>query len=42
MVLKSQFEKILGGLRMENVGIVYGNWDYITTIWYNLWPSGKF
>jgi hypothetical protein len=37
---KSQFGKILEGLRKENVGIFYDNLEYFTAIWYNSWPFG--
>jgi hypothetical protein len=31
----------LSGPRNENVGIVCGRLEYITTIWYILWPFGN-
>jgi hypothetical protein len=31
----------LEGLRIENVGIFYGHWQYFTAIWYILWPLGN-
>jgi hypothetical protein len=30
---KSQFGKILEGLRLENVYIFYGHWEYFMEIW---------
>jgi hypothetical protein len=39
---KYQFGKILEGLRMENVGIVYGRTEYFTAIWYILRQFGIF
>jgi hypothetical protein len=30
------------GLIMENNGIFYGHLEYVTTIWYILWPFGNF
>jgi hypothetical protein len=27
---------------MEDVGIFYGHFVYLTAIWYVLWPFGKF
>jgi hypothetical protein len=38
---KSQFGKILEGLRMENVGIFYGHLVNFTAIWYMLWQFGN-
>jgi hypothetical protein len=38
---KSQFGKILEGLRMENVGIFYGQLKYFRAIWYILWSFGN-
>jgi hypothetical protein len=38
---KSQFGYILVGLRMENVGIFYGNFEYYTANWYILRPLGN-
>jgi hypothetical protein len=35
---KSQFGDFLEGLRIENVGMFYGHLEYITAIWYILWP----
>jgi hypothetical protein len=26
---------------MENVGMFYANWEYLTAIWYILWPFGN-
>jgi hypothetical protein len=28
------------GLAMEKVGSLFGHLEYITAIWYNLWPFG--
>jgi hypothetical protein len=43
---KSQVWYILGGLGMENIGILYGHLEYFTSIWYIswyvLWPFGIF
>jgi hypothetical protein len=30
-----------GGLRMVNVGVLYGHLEYFTAIWYILWPFGN-
>jgi hypothetical protein len=38
---KSQFGSILKGLKMENVGILYGCLDYFTAILYILLPFGN-
>jgi hypothetical protein len=38
---KSQFGYILKGLRIENVGVVYGNLEYFTAIGYILRPLGN-
>jgi hypothetical protein len=38
---KSQFGKILEGLRIEKVGIFYGHLEYFAPIWYILWPFGN-
>jgi hypothetical protein len=38
---KSQFGKILEGLRMENAGKLYCNLEYFTVICYILWPFGN-
>jgi uncharacterized membrane protein YuzA (DUF378 family) len=35
---KSQFGKILEGLRMENAVKFYGHFEYFTVIWYIIWP----
>jgi hypothetical protein len=37
---KSQFEYMLEGLEMENVGIFYGHLEYSIAIWYILRPFG--
>jgi hypothetical protein len=37
---KSQFWSNLECLEMENVFIFYDHLEYITAIWYNLWPFG--
>jgi hypothetical protein len=37
---KYQFEYILDGLGIENVGIFYGHLVYIMATWYILWPLG--
>jgi hypothetical protein len=29
------------GLKTEYVGIIYGHLEYITVIWYILWPFGN-
>jgi hypothetical protein len=39
---KSQFGKILDGLAMEDVGIVYGHLVYFMAIWSILFPFGMF
>jgi hypothetical protein len=39
---KSQFGKILEGLRLENVDIFYGHLKHFTDIWDILWPFGTF
>jgi hypothetical protein len=38
---KSRFGLILEGLEMEKVETFYGNFEYITAIWYILWPFAK-
>jgi hypothetical protein len=38
---KAQFGLFLEGLRIENVGIIYGHLVYFTAIWYILWPFGN-
>jgi hypothetical protein len=38
---KSKFGQILEGLGMKKVGIFYCHLEYITAIWYILWPLGK-
>jgi hypothetical protein len=38
---KSQFGKILEGLRMKNAGIIDGYLEYFTVIWYISWPFGN-
>jgi hypothetical protein len=35
---KSQFGKILEGLRMEKVCLFYDHLEYFAAIWYNIWP----
>jgi hypothetical protein len=40
-VCKSKI-KILEGLEMENVGIIYDHLEYLKAIWYTLWPFGIF
>jgi hypothetical protein len=40
-IQKSQFGKILEGLRMENAGILYRQLEYFTVIWNILWPFGN-
>jgi hypothetical protein len=37
---KIQFGKILESLGMGKVGILFGHWEYFTTIWYILLPFG--
>jgi hypothetical protein len=32
----------LEDLEMENVDVYYGHWEFITAIWYILWPFGIF
>jgi hypothetical protein len=39
---KSQFGKILETLRLENVYILYGHWEYFTDIWDVSRPFGTF
>jgi hypothetical protein len=39
---KSKFCSILEGLKMDNVGVLYGQLVYLTNIWYILWPLGNF
>jgi hypothetical protein len=39
---KSQFGSILEGLRLENVDMFYGHFEYFTDIWDILWPFGTF
>jgi hypothetical protein len=38
----SQFGYIQEGLKIENVGSVYGHWEYFKAIWYILWLFGNF
>jgi hypothetical protein len=38
---KSQFGKILEGLRMEKVGIFRAHLEYARAGWYILWPFGN-
>jgi hypothetical protein len=37
---KFKFGLIFEGLGMENIGMIYGRYEYFTAIWYNLWPFG--
>jgi hypothetical protein len=37
---KARFGKILEGFGMEWFGTFFGHFEYITAIWYNLWPFG--
>jgi hypothetical protein len=37
---KSQFGYNLEGFGKENVVIFYDHLEYVTTIWYRLWPFG--
>jgi hypothetical protein len=39
---KSHFVYISVGLGMENVCIFYGRLEYLTSIWYFVWPFGTF
>jgi hypothetical protein len=39
---KSKFGLILEGLKMEKVGKFCGHFEYLTVIWYILWPLGNF
>jgi hypothetical protein len=38
---KSKFGSILEGFGIERVGIFFGHLEYITAIWYVLWPFGN-
>jgi hypothetical protein len=39
---KSPFGRILEGPGMENVGIFYGHFEYLTALWYIVWPFVTF
>jgi hypothetical protein len=38
---KSQFGQFFEGLKMEKIGVFYDLLEYITDVWYILWPCGN-